>query len=136
VGAGTLSKMTTPTVEQQNAELKDRVDTLEEEIRQIRKALMPRLLFPLAWNLNRGETAVLACLYTSPDGFRSNEILRATAILSMDANGANVAPVRIYNLRKKLGPLGVVITNRPGEGYVLPAQSREIIKAALKRESE
>ena len=59
----------TDDLERQNAELLARNDLLEEEIRQLRKAFAPRLLFPLSWHLNRGETSVLACLYVSPDGF-------------------------------------------------------------------
>jgi hypothetical protein len=122
--------------ERQNAELQNRIDLLEEEIRLIKKALMPRLLFPLKWNLNRGETTVLACLYTSANGFRSNELLRAVAILSDAADGNTLAPVRIFCLRNKLRPFGIRIVNRHSEGYILPPDAHALIKAALKEESE
>ena len=123
-------------LERQNAELQARNDLLEEEIRQLRKACAPRLLFPLSWHLNRGETSVLACLYVSPDGFRSTAMLRTCAeTFSADSDGAKVVSVRIFNLRNKLRPFGIRIITRHGEGYVLPPDSHAIIEAALKKEN-
>lgn len=122
-------------LERQNAELRARNDLLEEQIRQFRKTLAPRLLFPLKWRLNRGETSVLACLYVSPNGFRSSAMLKMCAeIFSTDSDGTKVVPVRIFNLRNKLRPFGIRIITRHGEGYILPPDSHAIIEAALKQE--
>lgn len=124
-------------MEQQNAQLRDRNELLEGQIRQLRKALAPRLLFPLDWRLNRGETTVLACLYTSPDGFRSNHMLKACAeSFSATGEGYEVASVRIFNLRNKLRAYGIRIITRHSEGYILPPDSRKIIEEALKKEIE
>ena len=127
----TMRRALTASLERQNAELRARNDLLEEEIRQIRKTLAPRLLFPLGWHLNRGETSVLACLYTSPDGFRSSAILKTCAeIFSADSDGAKVVSVRIFNLRNKLRAFGIRILTRHGEGYILPP---EFFTRSLKR---
>jgi DNA-binding response OmpR family regulator len=133
---GRTTKSADAVLERQNAELRARNDLLEEEIRQLRKTLAPRLLFPLSWHLNRGETSVLACLYVSPDGFRSSVMLRTCAeTFSADSDGAKVVSVRIFNLRNKLRPFGIRIITRHGEGYVLPPDSHAIIEAAVKKES-
>jgi hypothetical protein len=124
-------------IEQQNAELRDRNELLEGQIRQLRKTLAPRLLFPLDWRLNRGETTVLACLYASPDGFRSNSMLKTCAeSFSATSDGYEVASVRIFNLRNKLRAFGIRIITRHSEGYILPPDARKIIEAALKKENE
>jgi hypothetical protein len=124
-------------VERQNAQLRDRNEELEEIIRKLRKTLAPRMLFPLDWHLNRGETTVLACLYTSPDGFRSNVMLRACAeSFSANSDSYQVASVRIFNLRKKLRPFGIRIITRHSEGYILPSDAHKIVEAALRKENE
>jgi hypothetical protein len=124
-------------VERQNTELRDRNELLEEQIRKLRKTLAPRLLFPLDWHLNRGETTVLACLYTSPDGFRSNIMLKACAeSFSANSDCYQVASVRIFNLRKKLRRFGIRIITRHSEGYILPPDAHKIVEAALKKENE
>jgi hypothetical protein len=124
-------------IEQQNAELRDRNELLEGQIRQLRKALAPRLLFPLNWRLNRGETTVLACLYTSPDGFRSNNMLKACAeSFSANSDSYEVASVRIFNLRNKLRGFGIRIITRHSEGYILPSDAHKIIEAALKKQNQ
>jgi hypothetical protein len=123
-------------LERQNAELRACNDLLEEEIRRLRKAFAPRLLFPLSWHLNRGETSVLACLYVSPDGFRSTAMLSTCAeTFSADSDGAKVVSARIFNLRNKLRPFGIRLITRHGEGYLLPPDSRVIIETALKKEN-
>lgn len=122
--------------QRENAELLARNDLLEEEIRQFRKTIAPRMLFPLGWHLNRGETSVLACLYASLDGFRSSAMLKTCAeIFSADSDGGKVVSVRIFNLRNKLRLFGIRILTRHGEGYILPSDSHAIIEAALKKEN-
>lgn len=124
-------------VELQNDRLRDRNDLLEGQIRDLRKSLAPRLLFPFDWRLNRGETTVLACLYTSPDGFRSNILLKTCAeSFSSNSECNQVASVRIFNLRKKLRPFGIRIITRHSEGYILPPDAHKIIETALKKENE
>jgi hypothetical protein len=122
--------------QRENAELRDRNELLEGQIRQLRKAFAPRLLFPLDWRLNRGETTVLACLYTSPDGFRSNNMLKTCAeSFSANSESHEVASVRICSLRNKLRPFGIRIITRHSEGYILPSDAHKIIESALENEN-
>jgi DNA-binding response OmpR family regulator len=104
----------------------------EEQLRRIKRAIVPRLLFPEEWKLNRGETSTLAALYSSPDGFRSNEMLKACALIFSGSisNDPSVVSVRIHQLRMKLPPAIKIIT-RHAEGYYLPPESKALIRDAL-----
>lgn len=116
---------------------RNRCEELEEQLRQLHIAIMPRLLFPLAWDLNRGETSILAALYTSPDGFRTKKMLQTCSdIFGYNVPGDAIVSTRIHGLRKKLKPFGIEITNRFAEGYSLSKPSRDIIKAAIANESK
>lgn len=111
---------------------RDRCDVLEEQLRQLRNALMPRLLFPELWNLNRGESSILASLYTSPNGFRTKAALQACCeVFLHEMPSADSINVRIRRLRVKLKHHRIVITTRFGEGYLLSIDSISIIRAAL-----
>ena len=122
-------------LEQQNIALREKIDLLEEQIRQLRKTLIPRILFPLEWQLNRGESGTLASLYTAPDGFRSTETLRAASDLFGHGSGAQIVGVRIYTLRAKLRPFGIQIETRFAEGYQLSLTNRLLIKDAIEKEA-
>lgn len=120
------------------AMLREQVDLLTEQLRQIKKALMPRLLFPLEWELNRGETSILASLYASPDGFRSKEILRTAAEIfcaSEDGPADSTVSVRVSAINKKLRPRGIEVSNRHSEGYYLSKDARARVKRALDSEA-
>ena len=58
----------------------DRCFMLEDQLRTLRKSIMPRMLFPEKWGLNRGEANVLSSLYSSPDGFRTLDLLGKCAV--------------------------------------------------------
>ena len=116
------------------AERQDRIELLEMQLWQVKKAVMPRLLFPIAWGLNHGETALLAALYTSPDGFRTSEMLATCLDVFKSRNMHDCNGVRIHSMRKKLRPYRIRIVTRHKEGYVLPPDSRRIIADALAKE--
>ncbi|OIQ65917.1 hypothetical protein GALL_525210 [mine drainage metagenome] len=120
--------------EKREAELLTRIDTLEERLRQMKLVLMPRLLFPLDWQLNRSERDILAMLYASPNGFRSNAMLETSFEMFSGISKHAGLGTRIYNIRKKLRRFNIVIQTRNCEGYFLTRQSVEIIRMALARE--
>lgn len=113
----------------EQAALRDKIDELTEENRQLKEAIAPKLDFPIAWRLRPAESAMLACLYSSPTGFRRHEALRAaSATTSMDDK---IVHVRVSHIRKKLTPLGIEIRGVWSQGYELLPASRAIIKEAL-----
>jgi hypothetical protein len=112
--------------------LSERCEYLETQLHLLQSAIAPRLLFPIAWKLNRGEASVLASLYTAPDGFRSTRMLQTCSeVFSASTPGVGVVGTRIHQLRAKLKAYGIAIENRFAEGYVLPKASRAIIAQAI-----
>jgi DNA-binding winged helix-turn-helix (wHTH) protein len=122
-----------------NADLVERNETLELQLRAMRKAFAPRLLFPMEWRLTPTEAVVLECLYKSPDGFRSNDQLAACSYSyvkkgeRLPEGGAGMA-AHVCKLRRKLRPYRICILTVHWEGYRLPPDSRKIISAYLRQE--
>jgi len=110
-------------------------ELLEDQLRQLRHAMMPRILFPERWKLNRGESSILASLYAAPDGFRSQPMLQVCfEVFARSEPGIAIVGTRICSLRKKLKQYGIKINTRFAEGYYLSKESISIIKAALESE--
>lgn len=107
------------------------VEFLREENRQLRKSLAgAEFSFPVEWRLTRAEQRLLNSLYTGPDFFRGEEALRFASCHG-NATDRDVVKVRVCGMRKKLKPFGIEIKTVWGEGYILPAVSAAVIKAAL-----
>jgi DNA-binding response OmpR family regulator len=118
------------------AQQRERIDELEEELRQhrdkLREALKPTVPIPVEWKLRPQVRRLLAALYEAPDGFIPHERMRLAMGSAADDMG-NIVNVQILNLRRAVKHLGITVMNRHGQGYVLPAESRAIIKAALEK---
>jgi hypothetical protein len=124
------------TTETTERKLRDRIDELEEQLRQIKLVVMPRLLFPHEWLLNRSERHVVASLYAAPDGYRSKDMLSCCYVIfngQIERKHEGLA-ARISHIRNKLRRYRIQILTRFAEGYELPKASREIIRVALERE--
>lgn len=107
------------------------LDTVLEENRQLRDALVPPVIFPSEWKLRPAQARILACFLGSPNGVRTKEQL-FQAISGRDGmHDDNTVKVSICDLRKKLAPYGIEILTRWAIGYELPTDSRVFLKEVL-----
>lgn len=112
------------------AEQRERIECLEEELRQLRESLAPVTLFPIEWRLTATQQRIMAAFYKAHDGYLSHEqVFIASGSLAEEAD--NLVKVQIMHLRKKVAPLGMDIKKRWGLGYEMTPESRAIIKGAL-----
>lgn len=119
-------------VSQETLALRIRIEELEEANRQLRETFAPKLRFPPDWGLTASEARGLAALYTSPNGFRTKEMLHCAMRRSDDSLYIDAVRVRITHLRQKLRPRGITIqTLRSEGGWALPSKSRAMIAQAL-----
>lgn len=112
------------------AELRARVDELEEELRQLREPVPVEMCFPIAWRLSTMESKLLAALYRSRAQFISGVDLHAAVYGDADRHESNI-PVLISKTRRKLKPYGIAIVAHWGQGFYLPPVSREIIAEGI-----
>jgi two-component system cell cycle response regulator CtrA len=112
------------------AQQRERIECLEEELRQLRSSLAPVLMFPIEWKLTATQQRLMAAFYKAPDGYLSHD-----KVFIASGSGAEEADtlvkVQIMHLRKKIKPLGLEIQKRWGLGYQMTEDSRAIIRAAL-----
>lgn len=111
-------------------ELRARIETLEEENRQLRAALKPELAFPRAWRLSRQQAAVLGCLYAKP-GYHTLARLHV-AILGADSENDPYHVRTLISLaRPKLRAVGIEIVTVHCQGYALAPEGRAVVDEAL-----
>ena len=114
--------------------LRDRIEELEEEVRQLRDLLAPSLGFPRDFRLTPIEEKILSAIYARAPAVVAHECIRAAVYPDPDAAPeTNVIDVRVSSIRKKLRPYGVEIKNRWGEGLYLDRASAAIIAGLLER---
>lgn len=112
------------------AELRDRIEELEEENRQFREAFCSPL--PLLWHLGLAvtESSLLAALYRS-----SGVLTKRGCYVAMHGLDGEVTEkgvdVYICKLRKKLGPHGIVIETIHTTGYRLQEGSHMKVRALV-----
>lgn len=116
------------------AELRDRIDELEETIRQLRDELVPQelwLWFPREWKLTPTESKVLAFVMA-----RSPEMARRESLLtncfsngsSDDPPDIKIVDVVICKLRQKMAPLAIDIQTVRGNGYEISKRDADILR--------
>ena len=115
------------------AELRERIDELEETVRQLRDELVPqkfRLWFPREWKLTTKEALVLAFVMA-----RSPEMAKRESVLTNCFGGVDDDPpdikivdVYIYKLRTKLKPLGIDIETVWGNGYAMSRRDADLLR--------
>lgn len=109
---------------------RERIECLEEELRQLRDNLAPITLFPIEWRLTATQQRIMAAFHKSRDGFLTHEqVFIASGSLAEEAD--NLVKVQIMHLRKRIRPLGITIEKRWGLGYSISPESKLILKAAL-----
>lgn len=93
-----------------------KIEELEEQVRQLKKLLVPPFVTPAEWHLTRKQKA-LFCMLLNRD-LVTRDMLDAAAI-----TGASISPnygnVILYQLRKKLKKYGVHVKNEWGVGWRL-----------------
>lgn len=110
-----------------HTQLRDRLEELEFENRELRARLGFSACFPAEWKLTRLEARMLGCLAGSAYGFRG---LTTLQLLSPQELSIQCVRLHMHKLRRKLAPYGIEINTRWAEGYELPPRSLKIVRAA------
>jgi len=113
--------------------LRDRIDELEEEVRQCRDLLVPAEILPFDWGLEPAQNRLVIALAKAPNGYLTHEqIYRAVSMYSTESTVRAIVGIQIHRARKKLASRQITINTRWGTGYEMPQASRDIIKAAIR----
>ncbi|HUZ66817.1 MAG TPA: winged helix-turn-helix domain-containing protein [Beijerinckiaceae bacterium] len=112
--------------------LRERVDELEEEVRQLREQLVPPLAFPAEWRLTAVESSVLAFLFArSPHPMSKERVLAAVWGHCVDSPSEKMVDVVVSKLRVKLKDVGIVIDTHWGNGLALSPPSRALVAQSI-----
>lgn len=103
--------------------MRERIDLLEEEVRQYREAIEVQRPYPEAWRLTKYEGRMLKALARAKGGYVSTEQLLVTLYgLEPDVE-PKIVDVWICKLRKKLAGTGIEIRTSWGVGFGLSPES-------------
>lgn len=111
--------------------LRERISELEEEVRQLRALLAPKVSTPGKWRLGPMEKAVFCAIAAGKGDYVSSE--RIMVVL----DGRRRAPIGapditmrqyVMRLRRKLAPFGIVIESWQYYGYRLSEASLRVLK--------
>lgn len=109
--------------------LRDKVDELQETVRQLKDLLAPPFAFPREWRLSNLETRVLAALLAAKGPYITRQALYVAMYdFETDAQEKTV-DVYLCKVRKKLPWLK--FANCWGSGFGLSAGTKELIRRAL-----
>lgn len=93
---------------------------------------MSDVLLPNEWQIHGAQRRILLMLLDAPGGAITHQQLLDVAESRAQPQSQRVIVRRhIREMREKLNGLGIVINARWGEGYEMPAASREIIRNAI-----
>jgi len=108
-----------------NRHLRDRIEELEETVRQLRTASQEQAPLP-EWlpYLTKKEEGVLRLFIA-----RDTVTMDAMIVLLGDVTSydSNLLRVYVYNLRRKLGPFGVTFETYRSRGYRMSAESKALL---------
>lgn len=107
-------------------QLRDRIEELEEENRQLRELLKRPLIFPQITG-GRVKNEILATLYTHAGKPVNVHVLQAAIPRAEDL--FNTLLQHMHQLRRKLTPLGITIETIYRHGYMLDRENAEKLKA-------
>lgn len=94
----------------------EKIEELEEQVRQLKKLLVPPFVTPAEWRLTRKQQALFSMLLTRD--IVTRDMLDAAAITGTSIT-PNYGNVILYQLRKKLKKFGVQVKNVWGVGWSL-----------------
>ena len=91
---------------------------------------------PTKLKLTGSEGRVLVALMSG--GLKTKEHLLSEVYSDRwnddDEPGMKIIDVFVYKIRKKIGPFGMVIETVFGQGYVMPEETRKLIRDMIKME--
>lgn len=111
-------------IAKENARLRDRVDELEETVRQLRALASEARPLPqwVPYLTRREETMLRLFLARESVSIEAME----TVIHDGDAKSYNLLSVYVFKLRSKLAKFGVTIKTLHGRGYSLTPESKAL----------
>ncbi len=113
-------------------QMQDRIEELEEEVRQLRELLAPPLKFPPEMRLSPMQERILSAIYARAPNVVAHERVAVAVYPDPDmAPETNSVAVLVSILRRKLKPYGIEIKNRWGEGLYLDAASAAALSRLL-----
>ena len=119
------------TFERDMARLRERVETLEEEKRQLSEALAPRISFA-ALGLSPGEGVVVAALIAAGGAVVTKDrLMLALYGFRNDVPDIRIVDVWICKARAKLCGVGARIATHWGVGYAMDRASVALVERAL-----
>lgn len=97
------------------ARQREKIGELEEQVRQLKKLLVPAFVTPAEWGLNRQEQS-LFCMF-----LRREIVTRDMfdAAITTTSNTPRYCDIILCNLRKKLKKFGFEFKNQWGVGWRL-----------------
>ena len=93
-----------------------KIEELEQQVRQLKKLLVPAFVTPIEWGLNRQEQALFCMLLKREIVTRA--MFDAAEIATIN-NTPRYCDVILHNLRKKLKKFGFEVKNEWGRGWRL-----------------
>ena len=98
------------------ARQREKIGELEEQVRQLKKLLVPIFVTPVEWGLTRKQQALFCMLL-------KREIVTRDMLDATDITGTSITPnyvnVILYQLRKKLKKFGIQVKSEWGVGWRL-----------------
>lgn len=105
---------------------RDTIDELKEQVRQLKKLLVPPFVTPAEWGLTRKQQALFSMLLTRD--IVTRDMLDAAAITGTSIT-PNYGNVILYQLRKKLKKYGIQVKSEWG-GRLAFGRSKKLAKEA------
>jgi len=96
-----------------------KIEELEEQVRQLKKLLVPIFVTPVEWCLT-AQQQTLFCMFLKRD-LVTRDMFNAVAITRPSTKNASnqCCDMSVYHLRKKLKKYGIHIKNEWGVGWRL-----------------
>jgi two-component system cell cycle response regulator CtrA len=112
-------------------EIRERMETLEEENRQLRDMLKPPTTYPAEWRLTQQETDVLSILVArAPNAISKTALYEAFTWDNDDPPDPKIIDVLVCKLRAKLKDLHIEIETIWGFGLRMGIASRDRLRVA------
>ena len=98
---------------------RDTIDELKEQVRQLKKLLVPPFVTPVEWGLT-AQQQTLFCMLLKRD-LVTRDMFNAVAITRPSTKNTSnqCCDMAVYHLRKKLKKFGVQVKNEWGRGWRL-----------------
>ena len=115
------------------ASMRDRIEELEETVRQLRDIMRPKMQFTPDWCLTRQQAQVLALIY-SRQLVPVAQCVEALGRQDNEGEGfdaANHVKVVVNHLRRKLRPVYIDFHTLYGQGYALDSENKTRVRAGI-----